>query len=75
VLSAPPKFYYLAKDVEDEDICRQLVCAGQPVPPEAGDDPWVKTWKLTNVRSGVVHLAWDVKMPAEGTTPAGPKAA
>lgn len=68
-ISVPPRMFFFPQDVMDHELCNQRV-GEKPLPLAHGDDPWIFTWQVENIRGGVVDLAWDVAQPKEAAAAA-----
>jgi pimeloyl-ACP methyl ester carboxylesterase len=67
-LTGEPTLYFFGQDVMDHQLCNQRV-GEDPRPPLPGNDPWVRTWEMENVRGGVVDLSWGMQMAGVATAP------
>ena len=62
-ISPEPLLYFHPRKIMDHQLCsfRDPADIQAPLP---GADPWLKTWEVADVSSGVIDVVWDIRKPA-----------
>ena len=63
-LSQEPLFYFHPRKILDHNLCT-FRDPDDVLSPVAGGEPWLRTWEVPDVTSGVIDVEWDVKKPVQ----------